>query len=201
MNSWLYLIPFLSACIGWLFCRLALKLLFHPRQPKKILGFTIQGVFPKNQPSLANKIATTAGKEFFSYDEIEQKITNPENLQKIMPMIEEQLDEFLRVKLTADMPVISMFIGDKTIASLKKVFIQELEILFPRIMKSYAANLRNEFDLEKILSEKIATFPPGKLEKFLQQNMKKELRFIEISGALMGFLIGLCQVIITWILL
>jgi uncharacterized membrane protein YheB (UPF0754 family) len=201
MNSWLFLIPFLSACIGWFFSRLALKLLFHPRLPKKILGFTIQGVFPKNQPSLANKIAATAGKELFSYDKIEQKITNPQNLQKIMPMIEQQLDEFLRVKLTTDMPVISMFIGDKTIASLKKVFIQELEILFPRIMKSYAANLRNEFDLEKILSEKIGAFPPEKLEKFLKQTMKKELRFVEIAGTLIGFLIGLCQVIITWILL
>ena len=47
ISWWLYSIPFISAFIHWLTIRMALKLLFHPRQPKRILGFTLQGVFPK----------------------------------------------------------------------------------------------------------------------------------------------------------
>jgi hypothetical protein len=39
------------------------------------------------------------------------------------------------------MPMIGMFIGEKTINELKAVFITELESLFPVIMKSYLGNL------------------------------------------------------------
>jgi hypothetical protein len=48
---------------------------------------------------------------------------------------------FLRIKLKDEMPMLSMFIGDKTITSLKKFFMQEIEILFPQVMKQFAANL------------------------------------------------------------
>jgi uncharacterized membrane protein YheB (UPF0754 family) len=39
----------LSAFTGWVTTWIAIKMLFHPRNPFKIFGFTIQGIFPKNQ--------------------------------------------------------------------------------------------------------------------------------------------------------
>ena len=38
MNFWLILIPFISAFIGWFTNWIAIKMLFHPKEPKKILG-------------------------------------------------------------------------------------------------------------------------------------------------------------------
>ena len=54
------------------------------------------------------------------------------------------------------MPFIGMFVGDKTINSLKRVFITELETLFPKIMSNYATNLVNELKLEQLVAQKIA---------------------------------------------
>ncbi len=95
------------------------------------------------------------------------------------------------------MPMISMFIGDKTINQLKTVFMKELEELFPVIMKNYVSNLKNDLDLEKIVVEKISNFSSDKLEQMLNQILTKEFRFVEVIGAALGFFIGLLQIFLT----
>jgi hypothetical protein len=58
-----------------------------------------------------------------------------------MPMIGAHVDNFLKNKLSDEMPFLSLFIGDKTIKSLKKTFMQELEILFPQINEKLCRSL------------------------------------------------------------
>jgi uncharacterized membrane protein YheB (UPF0754 family) len=200
ISPWLYAIPFISAFIHWLTIWMALKLLFHPRHPKKILGFTLHGVFPKRQRQIAESLGRIVGQELLSFGDIEQTITLPANVQRILPLAEEHIDHFLRVKLKETMPMISMFIGDKTIGQLKTVFMTELEELFPVIMKNYVANLRHDLDLERIVVEKIAGFSADRLESLLNEFLTKEFRFVEIIGAALGFLIGLLQIALTFLM-
>jgi uncharacterized membrane protein YheB (UPF0754 family) len=93
-------------------------MLFHPKEPKRILGITFHGIFPKRQKIFAEKLGKMISAEFLSFEDIEQKIANPQNLEKLMPMIEAHVDNFLRNKLSDEMPFLSLFIGDKTIQSL-----------------------------------------------------------------------------------
>lgn len=200
MNIWaIILIPIISAFIGWVTNWVAIKMLFHPREPKRFLGITFHGIFPKRQQQFAEKLGKLVSAEFLSFSDIEEKISNPENLKKIMPLIENHIDEFLRVRLSDEMPVISMFIGDKTISKLKSAFMTEIESLFPKIMKQYAANLKSELDLEHIVIKKVSSFSSDKLEEVLLQIMSKEFRFVEIIGAVIGFIIGAVQVLITYL--
>lgn len=197
MNYWLFLIPVISAFIGWVTNWVAIKMLFHPREPKKFLGFTFQGIFPKRQVQFAEKLGKLVSDEFLSFTDIEEKISSPENLKKVMPLIEHHIDDFLRNKLSDEMPVISMFIGDKTINKMKGAFMKELEALFPQLMKQFAGNLKTELDLEHIVINKVSAFSSDKLEELLYQIMSKEFRFVELIGGVIGFLIGILQIIIT----
>jgi len=196
----LLVIPLISAFIGWFTNWIAIKMLFHPKEPKRILGITFHGIFPKRQKIFAEKLGKMISVEFLSFEDIEGKIANPQNLEKLMPMIEAHVDNFLRNKLSDEMPFLSLFIGDRTIKSLKKIFMQELETLFPQIMKSYARHLQEELDLEKIVTEKVSAFSTDKLEDILYQIMSKEFRFVEILGGVIGFIIGIVQVLITYFL-
>ena len=196
----LLVIPIISAFIGWFTNWIAIKMLFHPKEPKRILGITFHGIFPKRQKIFAEKLGKMISAEFLSYEDIEEKIANPKNLEKLMPMIEAHVDNFLKNKLSDEMPFLSLFIGSKTIKSLKKTFMQELEILFPQIMKRYAGHLEEELDLEKIVIDKVSAFSTDKLEDILYQIMSKEFRFVEILGGVIGFLLGIVQVLFTYFL-
>ncbi len=197
MNYTLLLIPIISAFIGWFTNWIAIKMLFHPRIPTKILGITIQGIFPKNQIQFAQKLGKLVSDELLSFNDIEAKITNPENVEKLTPLIETHIDNFLRVKLSEKMPVISMFIGESTINQLKSVFMEELQTLFPTLMQGYMGNLKQDLDLEEIVTKKVTNFSSDKLEQILNSIMSKEFRFVEIIGGVLGFIIGLLQIIIT----
>ena len=199
--SWTdYIVPILfSAFTGWVTTWIAIKMLFHPRKPISIFGFKVQGIFPKNQQLIAQKLGQVVSKEFLSFAEIEAKVINPDNLEKLKPEIEAHIDIFLREKLVTLFPMLSMFIGDKTINQLKTAFLTELENLFPILMKNYMKKLESDLDLEKIVTEKVASFSSEKLEDILNQITKKEFQFLEVIGAVFGFIIGLVQVLLTQI--
>ncbi|MCF1714884.1 DUF445 family protein [Flavihumibacter sp. RY-1] len=199
MSPWLLLLPLISAFIGWFTNWIAIKMLFHPREPRNFLGITFQGIFPKRQQQFAEKLGKLVSQELLSFSDISNKLTSPENLDRLSPYIEEHIDHFLRVKLKETMPMISMFIGDKTIAQLKAVFLEELRLLFPVIMEKYMGTLKDQLDLEKIVVEKVRAFSSDKLEQILYQIMAREFRFVEIIGAILGFLIGLVQIAITFL--
>ena len=201
MNWWLVIIiPVTSAFIGYITNRLAVKMLFRPQKAVRVFGITLQGIFPAKQPQFAQQIGALVSSELVSFSEIEAKITSEESVKKIMPVAELHIDDFLRNKLKEAFPMIGMLIGEKTIGTLKTIFMNELETIFPVIMKEYVKNLQQDLDLEKMVAAKIAALPAGKLETAMYQGLKKELRQAGFLFGLLGFLIGLLQVGIVYIL-
>ncbi|THU32506.1 DUF445 family protein [Niastella caeni] len=202
MNWWLMIIiPLTSAFIGWVTNRQFIRMLFHPVKPVHFLGFTIQGIFPKRQSQFAQKLGALVSNELLSFTDIEAKITNEENVKKIMPVAEKHIDEFLRHKLGEAFPMIGMFIGEKTIGTLKSIFMKELETIFPIIMKEYVQNLQKDLDLEQMVTGKIAAVSTEKLEANLYQALSKELRLAGLFCGAVGFLVGLVQVLIIMVLI
>jgi uncharacterized membrane protein YheB (UPF0754 family) len=196
--TWIIL-PLISAFIGWFTNWIAIKMLFHPREPKKILGFTFHGIFPKRQQVFAARLGKLVSDELLSFSDISSKITHPSNLKSVMPVIEKHIDRFLREQLPEQMPLISMFIGESTIQELKGVFVRQLEVIFPEIMQTYVHTLKDQLDLEAIVTQKVAGFSSDKMEQILMSIMQKEFRFVEIIGGILGFLIGLLQVLLTYL--
>jgi len=155
-------------------------------------------ILPHKQKQLSLLIGRSVAENFISAEMIEQKITDPKNLQKIMPVVEEHIDDFLRNKLKKQMPVIGMFIGDKTINSLKEVFIKELEHLFPQVMKNFASNMKEDLDIEQLVSEKINAISIPQLEKTVRSNLSTEIRYLSVSSAAVGLAIGIITAIIIY---
>ena len=151
----------------------------------------MQGLFPSKQKQLAVSIGRLVGKELFPMESISSKISNPENLANIYPMVEEHIDKFLKEKLVASMPMIAMFIGDKTIAQFKGIFMEEIKILLPNILENYVGNLKNQFDPEKIVVEKIGGFPLDRVEDMFKTGLRQQLRSLQIWGIVCGFIIGI----------
>lgn len=193
----LYLIPFISAFIGWFTNWIAIKMLFHPKNPIKILGITIQGIFPKRQQQFAQKLGVLVATELLHFDDIASKLKDPKQLESITPYIEEHIDTFLRVKLHEKLPVVSMFIGDSTISKLKEGMMEEINGLLPEVIGRYADTLSEKLDVEKMVTEKVANFSSDKLEEILTAIMSKEFRFVEIIGGVLGFIIGVIQIFLT----
>ncbi len=173
MNYWLLIIPVISAIVGWFASWISGKVLVYR-------------IIPSKRQYLAEKIGTIVS-DAFTLADLEKKISNPEHVKKIMPLVEEHIDDFLRNKLKDKMPMIGMFIGDKTITTLKEIFLKEIEDLFPQVLKQFAGNLQNEIDIEKMVSNKITNVSSVQVEKILSP----ALGYFMLAGTMAGLAIGI----------
>lgn len=88
-------------------------------------------------------------------------LTKNDPFEAMKPVINDKLDDFFRHKLTAKLPMISMFIGEKTIDELKEVFMEELALLFPLLISEFSVHLNKDLHTQweqkliKIVQQKI----------------------------------------------
>ncbi len=192
-NLMFWLQPLIAAFTGWFTTWIAIKMLFHPRKPIRFMGITLQGIFPKRQNQVADKIGNMVAMELIHFDDIASRINDPEELQKLTPVIEKHLDDFLKVKLKEKLPVIAMFVTGSTLDKIKEGMLEEINILLPDLISRYTDSLSQKIDIKKMVTQKVANFSSDKLEQILESVMKKEFAFLEIIGGVLGFIIGLIQ--------
>lgn len=192
----LYLLPIVAALIGWITNFLAVKMLFHPREARKILFFTFHGVFPKRQKALADKLGDIVSSELISITDISSKIKEFASSDAVLNDVGKRIEATIRNKLVSTFPMLSMFLSDEMVEKVTSLFKIELKEFLEETSKSLGEKLENEIDIKKLVSERVTNFSSQKLEELLNQLMKKEFRFIELIGAIIGFLIGCVQIAI-----
>ncbi len=195
----IYTIPFISALIGWITNYIAIKMLFHPKKKIKVLFFSIQGIFPKRQHILAARLGNIVATELFSFDDIKDRFTSTGTAHEINQILDEKLEDFMENKLKSTMPMLSMFMNADVKAKIKNTLHEEFQNILPDILNRFSDKLEKEVDVESIVAAKVSSFSTDKLEQILYSIMSKEFRFIEILGGILGFVIGLMQLVIIYL--
>ena len=190
----IYTLPIIAALTGWVTNFIAVKMLFHPREKVKFLFFEFQGIFPKRQKALAEKLGKIVANELFSFEDIKHSLQDPKNLEEVHTLIGSKLDDFLENRMIESMPMLYVFMSDEMRLKIKDTLQAELQLMLPDLLESFAARIEQQVDIEKTVYNKVANFSSDKLESILYDIMSKEFRFIEILGGVLGFIIGLIQV-------
>ncbi len=149
--------------------------------------------------SLAIFIGQFAAKHI-NLDSLQHKLGDPGLLSDAMPTIEKHIDEFLNVKLKEEIPMIGMFIGNKTTDQLKAVFIKQLQTLFPEIMQQFGGKLFSSLDLTQMVSQKINAIPDAEFKTMLQQPLQKPFNLLRWGGLITGVIIGAVNFLLLYFL-
>lgn len=178
---YLYFFPVIAAVIGWLFNLTFINYLFGK-------------IIPAKMPVIAGAAGRYASGKILNMDVIAAKITDPANLAAMRPFIEEHIDTFLKVKLKEKMPAIAMFVGEKTLDTMKASLMDEIDILLPNLLQKYAGNLGDKINIESMLVAKINELPVAEL---LNKHLKKEKMMFQLFGALSGLVIGVVLLLVV----
>ena len=195
-----FIAPFICALIGWLTNYLAIKMLFHPRKPFRILRWSLQGIFPKRQKELALSLGNLVENELISHEDIQKVVNNPEFINSFNNTLNDYFRDFLTRKLASLSPVVGMFLSGDVLESVKKLLARETRKHLPEILESISVQLENSLDFKEVIRTKVEQFSMDKLEQILFGIMKKEFRFIEVMGAVLGFVIGIFQSVFIFLL-
>ncbi len=192
----IFLTPVMTALIGWFTNWVAVKMLFKPVKPIGFGIFKIQGIFPKRQDKLAASIGRMVAEELLTSDDIREKVLHPENIDGLLVMVESKVDNYLNNDFPIKYPITSIFFGKRRREKIKGELMEEVDNWAPQVIAKIMDDLDKTIKIEEMIAKKVAALPPDKLEKLINGILKKEFKFIEWSGAILGFFVGVVQVVL-----
>ena len=196
----LLIMIFISATIGWITNWVAIKMLFRPHKEINLGLFKIQGLIPKRKAEIGSGIANIIQNELISVKDVISNIDREEFSKRLDSSIDKVLEKNLKAKVKEKFPVLQMFFTDRMAKdvsnTIKDIIMENQEKIF-EIFSNYA---EENINFEVIISDKISNFSLDKLEEIITLLAKKELKHIEVIGAILGGLIGVAQYLITLII-
>ncbi|BCV22018.1 DUF445 domain-containing protein [Moorella sp. Hama-1] len=187
------LIPLIGAFIGWLTNVVAIRMLFRPRRPVKILFWTLQGLIPKRQAEIAANIAGVVDKDLLPWQEVLERLHTPALEDRLTTMVIEVARRRLLERLPSFIP-----------SGLKEAAGRSMEETLRREMPSAIGELVAEigrmpgvFSLGSVVADKFNKLNLEQVEEVVVEVAGRELRYIEWLGGLLGFLIGLIQALLA----
>ncbi len=189
-----FVMVLIGGLIGWLTNKVAIKMLFRPVNPVRILFFTFQGVFPKRKDIMAISLADTIEKELLSKEVIFDKILNEENMASVKKNIMDALLEKMIEKVPS---MVRMFLGNNVDQMMKDFFEKEGDSMFDELIAEFKKTGLENLDIREIVIERINELDFIEFEKIIFGLMNRELKHIEVIGLILGSLIGIIQYVIT----
>ena len=193
----LVIMVIISAAIGWITNWVAIKMLFRPHNEINLGLFKIQGLIPKRRAEIGIGIEDVIQNELISIKEVIANIDREEFSKRLNDLIDDVLEKNLKTKVKEKFPVMQMFFSDKMAKdvsnTIKGIVMENQEKIF-EIFSNYA---EENIDFSTIITDKISNFSLDKLEEIINGLAKKELKHIEVIGAILGAFIGLVQYFIT----
>ena len=190
----------ISGAIGWITNWVAIKMLFRPHKEINFGLFKIQGLIPKRKAEIGTGIASIIQNELISVKDVISNIDREEFSKRLNSLIDDVLDKNLKKKVKEKFPLLQMFFTDKVAKdvgnTIKDIVMENQKKIF-EIFSNYA---EENIDFEVIISDKISNFSLDTLEEIITLLANKELKHIEVIGAILGMLIGAVQYLITLII-
>ena len=178
--------PIVGAIIGAVTNEIAIKMLFRPYKPIRILGKQLPftpGVIPSQREKIAANIAKTFEANLLSGKEIHDIVTS-DNVRNIL---DAKIDTFIKEKLGA---FAGMVTGYKD--QIVNTILEGIEE-----MADNAIAHGGELNIGQKIEDKINNMDIEILENLILDVVKKQLQHITFFGGVLGFVIGLIQATIS----
>lgn len=188
------LLVLIGGLIGWATNKIAIKMLFRPINPHKILGITFHGIFPRRKDQIAASLSNIIETELLSKDVIMDQLFETEKLD----ILKNKLKVVLVDKLVGAIPpMAAMFLGGDVKGFVGKYIDQHSDEIFEQLINEFRTIGLENLDIYELVKTRLDALDFEEFEKIMVGLMSKELRFIEIIGLVIGGIIGAIQYLIV----
>lgn len=189
----LLLLPILLAGLhGWFTNWLAVKLLLKPVHPINILGFKIQGLLPRRQADLADRISEAISREFLKEEDILGFLKKVDPAKAMRQLILEKWEEKVG-EILSSMPIISMFVSADKLTKIRDKVADVFSTEADKYTELLVQSLESKIDLRDTIKRNILSFDVQRLNTIIEEIGYKEFNEIALVGLVLGIIIGVVQ--------
>lgn len=195
------LIILIGSLIGWVTNYVAIKMLFRPYREINLFFFKIQGVIPKRRHEIGMRIADTIKNQVISMEDILRELDKEQLGYKLEEIVYTILRGRVKEEIIKKFPMAAMFLSDSIVEKIedgiKELVLKNREEIIRGLFQALESNV----SFEDIIIKNIDGFSLEELEIITFKLAKNEFSHIEIVGAVLGGIIGILQLGISFIII
>lgn len=192
-NPWV--MPIFGGITGWLTDWLALKLIFEPREEKKVFGlFKWQGMFMKRRDEVAVDYGTIIANEIITPANITDAILTGPMSDRLFEMVQRHVQRAVDEQAGIAKPLMVYRIGSRNYQEMKKIVAERVMEKAPEALHEIEEYAADAMDLKTTIIDKVRALSDDDFEGLLRPIFKQDEWKLIAVGAVLGFLVGELQV-------
>ncbi|MEM6265302.1 MAG: hypothetical protein AAGI38_22565 [Bacteroidota bacterium] len=190
-----WILPVAGLINGYATNWLALKLIFEPQMPKRVLLWKIQGLFIKRQPEVAAAYARIIAQRIITSQNIFESMIQGPASDRLISIIQFHVKHAIDNIAGVGKSFFQLSQGTEKYLHLREQLSNKFIAELPISIKHMFAYAEEALDVEGTLREKMRALSPIEFEAFLRPVFQEdELKLIMVGGFL-GMMAGLAQLL------
>ncbi|MGH3630834.1 MAG: DUF445 domain-containing protein [Sciscionella sp.] len=191
------IMPLFGLCVGWFTDWLALKLIFLPREPKRIFGLTFQGKFQRRRHQVAGDYGALIAKEVLTvHNVLEAALTGPRS-DRLFAMIEHQVQTTIDSQMNLAKPLVVMGVGTQRFRQMKEAAARKAMQRVPETVRYIEGYATDTLDVANTIVTGMRSLSSLEYEQLLRPAFKQDEWKLISVGAIIGFLVGELQILLV----
>lgn len=190
-------LPVGGLLVGYLTNWLALKMIFEPVKPRRILFWKVQGLFLKRQQEVSREYGKIISENIMTMPNIFEAMFKGPGTDKLLQIIEEHISEGIDQTAGFTSSLVKLTSGTKTYDEMKIAACQSFVEAIPGHIHLIFDYAKQALDIEHTLHSKMSSLPPDEFVGFLRPVFQEDEWKLILVGAILGMVAGFLQLPIS----
>jgi uncharacterized membrane protein YheB (UPF0754 family) len=194
-HEW-WLLPICGVVIGYTTNLLGIWMIFQPIEPRTWGRFTIQGLFLKRQPEVADVYAGIIADDIVTVRNIGSELLDGPRADRTRQMIETSLRPALDRAVGFVRPAVRVAVGPSEYDSIRESVATEAVEYTMTPLTDEEFNRRQSAAIRKLISARMREMPPSDFSEMLRSAMREDEWLLYLHGAVLGLAGGFLHLLI-----
>ena len=190
------IMPAFGLIVGWFTDWLALKLIFNPKEPVRILGIEFQGLFLKRRKEVAADYGALIADEIITPKKVIEAILRGPMSDRVFAMVRKQVQLSLDRNTGLARPLVVLSVGTTRYQDMKRTITAKIMERLPESMTYVEDYARDTMDIRNLLVRKMQDLDELQFEALIRPAFEQDEWILITVGALLGFTMGEVQALV-----
>ncbi len=190
------IMPAFGLVVGWFTDWLALKLIFNPKKPHKIFGYTFQGRFLKRRREVARDYGALIADELITPRNILESVLRGPLSDRLFAVVRREVEDAIARNTTFVRPLVVLTVGSSRYQEMKDAITAQVMDRLPDTLLQLEGYARDTMDLRNTLVTKMADLNERQFEALIRPAFEADEWILITVGAILGFVMGECQALV-----
>lgn len=188
-------LPAFGLFTGWFTDWLALKMIFHPKEPKRILGlFRWQGLFLKRRREVSAAYGELVASEVITPSNIIEAVLRGPMSDRLFAMVQSHVVRMVDEQAGLVKPIVVFAVGTDRYRQMKSAVARKIVDRLPHTLRHVEKYAGEAMNIRATLVSKLQELTPREFEGILRPAFQQDEWILIAVGAVLGFLVGELQV-------